>query len=54
MTLNQLPVAPSKQLFLLQKLAVATMEQTMQPTASPDDAVPHDADWIVDKETEMC
>jgi len=54
-TLNQLHIAPSKQLFLLHKLAVATMEQGALPLSTvPHDTVADDAEWLVDKETEMC
>ena len=52
-TLNQLPLAPSKQLDLLQRLAVATLEQGAPRDVEPSLAAAHeDTDWLYD--TEMC
>jgi hypothetical protein len=55
-TLNQLPVAPSKQLHLLQKLVVASLEQCAQNGSGPHSAGAHDdTAWLDnDRETEMC
>jgi len=56
-TLNEVPVAPSKQLALLQILAVATLKQGAQPGSvllSAAAATQEDSDWLEDRDTEMC
>jgi len=56
-TLNEVPVAPSKQLFLLQMLAVATLKQGAHPGSvllSAAAATQVDSDWLEDRDTEMC
>ena len=50
-------VAPSKQLSLLQMLAVATLKQGTQPgnvLLSAAAATQEDSDWLEDRDTEMC
>ena len=54
-TLNELPVAPSKQLYLLQKLAMARLAQgKVESVVSGSWDDQNDQDWLDDRDTEMC
>lgn len=56
-TLNEVPLAPSNQLALIQKLAVATLKQAAQPggaVLSAYAATHEDSEWLEDRDTEMC
>jgi hypothetical protein len=56
-TLNDVPVAPSNQLALIQKLVVATLKQAAQPgcaVLSAFAATHEDSEWLEDRDTEMC
>jgi hypothetical protein len=56
-TLNDVPVSPSNQLALIQKLVVATLKQAAQPggaVLSAFAATHEDSEWLEDRDTEMC
>jgi hypothetical protein len=57
-TLNEVPVAPSNQLALIQKLVVATLQQGAPPgggaVLSAFAATHEDSEWLEDRDTEMC